>query len=95
LALEVEITRSALDRLRLYAALGVPEVWRWDGETLRVCLRTRRGAYKTGTQSLAFPFLPMARLANWLLKNGNLSETKWLRAFRKWVREQVTHGWKP
>src|SRR5437899_8506051 len=32
LALEVEISRSALDRLRVYAALGVPEVWRWDGQ---------------------------------------------------------------
>jgi len=69
-------------------------VWRWDGQTLRVCVLTKRGAYKTSQRSIAFPFLPIAELAKWLLKNENLSETKWLHAFRKWVREQVAHDWK-
>ena len=36
LAIEVEISRSALDRMGIYAALRVPEIWRYDGETLRV-----------------------------------------------------------
>lgn len=31
LAVEVEISRSVLDRMGIYAALGVPEVWRFDG----------------------------------------------------------------
>jgi Uma2 family endonuclease len=36
LVIEVEVSRSVLDRLGIYAALGVPEVWRHDGETVRV-----------------------------------------------------------
>ena len=33
LVIEVDITRSSLDKLPIYAALGVPEVWRYtDGE---------------------------------------------------------------
>src|SRR5262249_29254374 len=35
LAIEVEITRSVLNRLGIYAALGVPEVWRYDGQTIQ------------------------------------------------------------
>ena len=35
LAIEIEITRNVLDRLGIYAALGVPEVWRFDGEIAR------------------------------------------------------------
>ena len=35
LVLEIEISRSAQDRMGIYAALRVPEVWRFDGETLR------------------------------------------------------------
>src|SRR5439155_6648165 len=30
LALEVDFTSSSLDRMGIYVALGVPEVWRWD-----------------------------------------------------------------
>ena len=33
LVIEVDITRSSLDKLSIYAALRVPEVWRYtDGE---------------------------------------------------------------
>jgi hypothetical protein len=28
--MEIEVTRSSLDRLAIYAALRVPEVWRYD-----------------------------------------------------------------
>ena len=38
LALEVEGTRSALDRMGVYAGLGIPEVWRYDGDTFWVHL---------------------------------------------------------
>ncbi len=34
LALEVEVSRSALDKLGIYAALGFPEIWRFDGTGL-------------------------------------------------------------
>src|SRR5207248_954545 len=34
LALEVDVTYSSLDRMSIYAALKVPEVWRLDGPTL-------------------------------------------------------------
>src|ERR1017187_10381150 len=36
LAVEVDITSNWLDRLEIYASLKVPEIWRFDGETLRV-----------------------------------------------------------
>ena len=34
LAIEIEITRSALDRIGIYGALRVPELWRFNGRTL-------------------------------------------------------------
>ncbi len=36
LAIEVEVSRSAASRLPIYAALGVPEVWRYDGRVAEV-----------------------------------------------------------
>jgi Uma2 family endonuclease len=39
LVIEVDITRSSLDKLSIYAALGVPEVWRYTaGEVEIRCL---------------------------------------------------------
>jgi hypothetical protein len=39
LVIEVDITRSSLDKLPIYAALGVPEVWRYtDGQVEVRCL---------------------------------------------------------
>jgi Uma2 family endonuclease len=93
LVLEVEISRSVLDRLGIYARLGVPEVWRWDGETLRICLLGPDGQYTESERSLAFPFLPVTELVRFLAASATMSETKLLRSFQAWVREQIARGW--
>ena len=92
LALEIEISRSMLDRMSIYAALKVPEVWRWDSETLSVHLLTARGTYRASKRSKTFPFLPLDEFAAFLTR-ADLSETKLIRAFRSWVRDQSSR-WK-
>ena len=94
LVLEIEISRSALDRMSIYAALGVPEVWRWDGESLTINLLTKRGTYRQSNRSKAFAFLPLGEFAHFLDKT-QLSETQLLRSFRDWVRKQKRQKWKP
>src|ERR1051325_6897600 len=59
LALEIEISRSSMNRMSIYAALKVAEVWRWDGKTLTIHLLGARGTYRVSKRSRAFPFLPM------------------------------------
>lgn len=95
LVVEVEISRSALNRMGLYAGLRVPEVWRWDGQTLRVCLLEKGGAYSEGGPSQAFPFLPMNEVERFLRDSAEMTEVELMRTFRKWVRRQVSRGWKP
>ena len=36
LAIEIDMSRSEVDRAEIYATIGVPEVWRFDGEALRI-----------------------------------------------------------
>ncbi|MEB3338700.1 MAG: Uma2 family endonuclease [Leptolyngbyaceae bacterium] len=36
LAIEIDITSSSMNRLDIYADLGVPEVWRYDGRSLTI-----------------------------------------------------------
>ena len=85
LALEVEITRRSIPKLPIYAALRVPEVWRYDGEAL-TCLHLRRGKYSAAEKSRAFPFLRVSDLEPFLRRLDTDDETTVMRAFRDWVR---------
>jgi Uma2 family endonuclease len=88
LAIEVEVSRSALDRMAVYAGLGVPEVWRCDGETLTVHVLGDDGKYHPVEQSRALPFLPMQELVRFLRQRAQVDETTLIRSFREWVRRQ-------
>jgi len=92
LTLEIEISRSMLNRMGIYAALKVPEVWRWDGEKLIVHVLGSRGTYRVSKTSKAFPFLPLDEFAKFLTEEGS-SETKLVRSFRNWIRENRA-AWK-
>jgi len=89
LAIEVEITHSLLDKLDIYAGIGVPEIWRFDGKTLTVLLLRADGTYAASETSASFPFLPMGEVVRFLREHDPASETRWGRSFRAWVREAL------
>jgi Uma2 family endonuclease len=86
LVLEIDITTSFLDRIGIYAALGVPEIWCFDSESLRVYLLQGNRSYELRNQSLSFPFLPLAEFVRFLHQTEGLSETSLVRSFRTWLR---------
>jgi Uma2 family endonuclease len=89
LAVEIDITSSALDRQGIYAALGVPEVWRFDGESLRVFRLKPDGAYESCAKSPAFPFLPLDEVTRLLKSGATMNHTLWGRMVRAWVRDEL------
>ena len=93
LALEIDVTHSSLDRLGIYAALRVREVWRWDGKKLQVYVLDENGEYQLREYSIAFPFLRPAELVRFLNMAAAHGETAMLRAFREWVRKQKAARW--
>ena len=86
LVVEVDITSSSINRMGIYASLRVPEVWRFDGETLEVHVLGANGKYRIKQQSRAFPFLPMAELVRFLTSNDTEDQTVLMHRFGKWVR---------
>ncbi len=62
LALEVEITSSCLDRMGVYAGLGVPEVWRFEGDEWHIHVLGADGTYEESSSSAAFPYLPVPEI---------------------------------
>lgn len=85
LVVDVDITRSSRNRLGIYAALGVPEAWQFDGEALRLHQRTPQGAYSRTSTSIYFPGLPLEEIAGFLKKRTEMDEVALVRSFREWV----------
>ncbi len=60
LAIEVDISPPDVAKPPIYAALGVPEIWRYDGQAVAFLARAPDGRYVVTDRSLAFPDLPLA-----------------------------------
>jgi Uma2 family endonuclease len=89
LAIEIEHSRAVLDRLGIFAAFGIPEVWRYDGKTLAVLLLRPNNNYAPSATSRAFPVLPVEGLAGFLGMAGAHEYLDILRQFRAWVRQTL------
>ena len=82
----MDISTSSLDQLSIYADLGVPEVWLYDGSVLNVHQLQSDGKYVQQTRSPSFPFLPLEEIERFLARRNETDETTWIRSFRAWVK---------
>jgi Uma2 family endonuclease len=87
LAIEIDITHPSLPRLPIYAALGVPEVWQFDGEQFQI-LQLVAGDYKAQSQSQALPMVTVQVVRNFMTQAQEMGETSWAKTVRQWVRQQ-------
>jgi Uma2 family endonuclease len=90
LVLEIDITSGSLDKLPIYQALSVPEVWRYDGSVLTVFVLQTSGDYQSVSQSQVFPGLDVKAIPQFIRQSLTDGETVTLRRFRQWVRQQAT-----
>jgi len=93
LAIEVDATRSSLDRLAIYARLGVPEVWRLDGDSLTFHVLGPDGKYAVSEHSRVFPGVRPADLLSVLSLRPQLDDNAAARQFRAWVQQRIAAGW--
>lgn len=86
LAVEVEISRRLLDREGIYAAMGVPELWRDDGKHLRMLVLGSDQRYARVLISASFPMLTSAIVEQLLASGSKLDDTTWAQRVRKRIR---------
>ena len=91
LVVEIDVTSSSIDRLSLYASLGVPEVWRYDGSRL-IIYQLEAQEYVERTVSPTFPFLSQVEMLRFLELRRTTKENALIRLFREWVRSQIQSG---
>jgi Uma2 family endonuclease len=87
LVIEVDVTNSSLERLPIFAALGVPEVWRLAGPGLEFLHLQPDGSYQAHDRSRGFPAVPVAEILRFLELGRSEEETAWARSFRAFARQ--------
>ncbi|MBI3271684.1 MAG: Uma2 family endonuclease [Planctomycetes bacterium] len=91
-ALEIEISSCLPDRESIYAALGVPELWRFEGEQLRIFTLGEAGGYEARERSEALPGPPISELERFLALWNTMDDPSLVRSFRAWVRQHGRAG---
>lgn len=99
LVVEVDLSSSSSRRMLVFAELGIPELWQYDGERLVFKSLGEAGKYEPIEQSLSFPGLTAAGLQSFVDRRGTMGEialddelAKWVRARHKPSRRTKKHS---
>jgi Uma2 family endonuclease len=90
LLLEIEVTRSALNRMGIYASFGVQEAWRFDGQKLHVHRLKPDSTYEELERSPTLPRIDVQSIVAFLKPDPTNDFTTLCREVRAWVRAQLT-----
>jgi Uma2 family endonuclease len=84
LIVEVDITNSDIDKNRLYASMGVPEFWRFNGDIWQILMLGDSG-YVEVSHSPTFDWIEKEDLYRFL-EEARINEVEAEIEFRAWVR---------
>jgi Uma2 family endonuclease len=88
---EIDATNESSGKFPIYAALGVPEIWLYDGR--RVIFYQLAGQeYAEVSHSSAFPLLSAEALTEFLGRSKAEGQTSSLRAFRRWAQGRASNA---
>ncbi|MDJ1170306.1 Uma2 family endonuclease [Roseofilum sp. BLCC_M154] len=87
LVVEVDITHTDMDKNQLYAALGVPEFWRYTGQEWRI-YRLQGTVYQEWERSPTFPLVEKTDLYHFL-EQAQEDEIAAEEALRQLIGERI------
>ncbi len=85
---EIDTTNESSGKFSIYAGLGVPEIWLYDGRKI-LFYQLGEQAYAEVSHSSAFPSLSAEVLTEFLERSKTEGQTSALKAFRQWARAQA------
>src|SRR5271166_4574556 len=89
LAIEVDFSHSSLNRLAIYAALRVPEVWRLDGNTLFFYSLIPGPGYLAVESSRSIPLVTPADVLGFLQQaRHSVDDNVVIRQLRAWIQQR-------
>ena len=89
LAVEVDVTKSSLDRFKIYAKLGVGELWHLDGDDLSFHVLGARKRYVKVRTTPTFGGITPTDLMQFVINARAVpDENAAVRTFRAWVKQR-------
>ena len=90
LAIEVDVSRSKIDRPAIYSALGVAEIWRFEADRERIVVERLDddGQYRRIEESQFLSIQP-DEIRRWVVDEDSASRWAWARRLRAWVRAEI------
>jgi len=89
-AIEIDITHSPVDRQSIYAALGVPEIWVFNGQVLQVYRLRGEGDYELVDRSPTFPFFDAADIVPLVHDSFEMDDLAFEDILRQWAKQRVS-----
>lgn len=87
LVVEIDITSPSLKRLPLFAAFGIPEVWRFDGKEMEILI-LQSGEYCRNECSLALPKVTASAISHFVHESFKTGRLEWIKKVRAWAQQQ-------
>jgi Uma2 family endonuclease len=86
LVVEIDISSPSIKKLPLFAAFGIPEVWRFDGQALEILI-LQRGEYCKSEISLALPRVTAEAISGFVRESFKTGRLEWMKKVRAWARQ--------
>ena len=80
-------SRAARNELPLFASMGIPEVWRCDGQRLTILILDQ-DRYRESASSMALPVLASEVLTRFWKESRTMLSPDWFQAVSDWARER-------
>lgn len=87
LVIEIDLSSLSLDKLPIYAAVGVTEVWRYYEKGVEI-FTLNSGTYQRQEISRVLPGLTDKIISGFIEDGHAMKRTTWVRSIREWVRQQ-------
>ena len=88
IVVEIDITRSTINKRSIFARFGVPEVWRYDGNKIEILI-LEAGVYVGSERSRALPVFSAETLSNFVSESRELARREWMMRVREWAQQQM------
>lgn len=88
LIIEIDVSRPSLNKLSLFATLGIPEVWRYDSARV-IILKLTGEKYEEVAESTALAGVTSEALSQFVKENSQVQPTVWRREVREWARKNL------
>lgn len=87
LVIEIDMSSTSMNKLPIYAAMSVPEIWRYENGRVTIFRLTADG-YCAATDSNALPPLTSDAISRFVAQRLRLTRADWRRSVQEWVHAQ-------